>query len=139
MQQKQLFGVLGSIMLFMGMFCPTIRIGTDTAIYFHGGNSFTDLILVLAVISFILAVNNHFKWVLYTGIVSMVMLLISFYNQVTEQSFMNDAVSTLRHFGSRRGEIWSMEFGWGILFIGAGLIYFPRFGNKMMITQKVRI
>ncbi len=68
---KQLLGLIGSVVLFVGVFAPIVSIPImGNMNYFQNGKGDGTIVLVLAVISLILVLLKKFKGLWLTGLVS---------------------------------------------------------------------
>jgi hypothetical protein len=124
MKTKQLLGLIGAIVLFIGVFVPIvdqpIMGSTD---YFRNGRGGGVLVLLFAVVSFVLVLRKTYRWLWLTGGASLAVSLYTFIFMVRDLSMFSDGYSTLRKFGVTPSfEPMHLQFGWGLLFVGAGLV-----------------
>ncbi len=81
MKTKQLLGLSGSILLFMGVFAPIVRIPiVGNMNYFANGRGDGVFVSILAVTSLILALAEKYRGLLYMGIGSLATMFFSFMN-----------------------------------------------------------
>ena len=124
MKTKQLLGLIGAIVLFIGVFAPIVDqplMGSTD--YFRNGRGGGALVLLFAIASFVLVLRKDYRWLWLTGGASLAVSLYTFVFMVRDISLLSDAYYTLRQFGRGRGqEPFHLQFGWGLLFVGAGLV-----------------
>ncbi|MGB9407507.1 MAG: hypothetical protein WCA89_08220 [Terracidiphilus sp.] len=117
----QLLGIIGSIVLFIGVFLPVVSGSTGGSLnYFQNGKSDGTILLILAVISFFLVLIKGYPWLLLTGLGSFGDILFRFVNvrRGMSQAKTEVAVNPLR------GPIEAvhLRWGWAVLVVGAGLV-----------------
>lgn len=127
--KSELFGIIGSITLFVGVFAPIVRMPVLGSInYFRNGRGDGAIVMALAVISFILTLLRKFKALWFTGFGSLGALIFTF---VAFQVRMSETRSTLGKelagnpfagLGDLAGELVQLEWGWALLVVGAGLV-----------------
>ena len=129
MSNKQLLGLIGSLVLIIGVFVPVVSmpiVGTMNAYSFERGDG--KIVLVLAIISLVLVVIKKYKGLWFTGIASLIMSISTFiYIQSRVASVKAELQTSLsKHPFAGLGEsvVNSVQLEWGlaILFIGAVLI-----------------
>lgn len=87
MKTKQLLGLIGSIVLFIGVFTPIVSVPImGNMNYFQNGKGDGTLVLILALISLGLALANKYKGLWFTGIGSLVVMLFTFINFQSKMS-----------------------------------------------------
>ena len=108
---NRLLGICGSLILFVGVFCPFFSIGRLTMDYFQDGAGDGVIVLILAVVSFICVLSGALKALWFTGIGSMGVLLFTVihYQMKVSESRMLSAVI-------------SIDWGCPLLFVGAALV-----------------
>jgi len=78
---KQLLGLIGSAVLFVGVFAPIVSIPImGNMNYFQNGKGDGVIVLVLALISLILVLLKKFKGLWFTGLGSMAIMTFTFIN-----------------------------------------------------------
>jgi len=104
---KQLLGLLGSVILFVGLFAPIVNITiirrTVNMNYFQYWKDDGTIILFLAAVSLLLALLKIFKGLWFTGLICMTILV---------SNFINIQGST----------IIQIQWGWALLIIGVVLV-----------------
>ena len=82
MRTKQITGLLGSAMLFIGLFVPLISIPTIENVNYFICSKKSDVMitLVLAIMSFILVLAKKFKALWFTGLLGLGMTSTTFIN-----------------------------------------------------------
>lgn len=78
MDNKQLLGILGSVMLGIGVFMPLISLPVVGSInYFHNGKGDGVFVLVFAFISLLLVLSHRYRGLWVTSLLSAALLLFS--------------------------------------------------------------
>jgi hypothetical protein len=129
MKTKQLLGLIGSIVLFIGVFTPIVSVPImGNMNYFQNGKGDGTLVLILAVISLGLALANKYKGLWFTGIGSLVVMLFTFINfQSTMSQAKADMESELagnpfRGLADMAMQSVQLQWGWALLIVGAALV-----------------
>lgn len=127
--KEKLLGILGSIILFLGVFTPIISapiIGTLN--YFHNGQGDGVILLLLSVISCILVFKEQYKFLWWTGTASFGVIIIGLINFLTRlhqlQSHIEEELSGNQFRGLADAAVQSVQLQWGwiLLILGTGLI-----------------
>lgn len=72
-------GLIGAALLIVGVFAPIIRIPIVGSInYFNNGQGDGVFVLVIALISLFFVITRKYKWVLWSGIISMAIIFTSY-------------------------------------------------------------
>jgi hypothetical protein len=129
MERKQIFGLIGTILLFFGVFTPIVSVPILGNInYFNNGKGDGAIILVLSIVSFILVLRQAYKGLLFTGLGSLAVLTFTFINF---QAKMNDATNKLnadladnpfRGLADTAINSFQLQWGWALLVIGSVLV-----------------
>lgn len=129
MSTNKWFGITGSIILFIGVFMPIIRVPIVGDVnYFRNGEGDGIIILVLAGISLILVLMDKFKALWLTGLGSLSVLLFTFMNfryvmsQTRNEMESQLAGNPFRELAEVAMQSVQLQWGWAILVIGAVLI-----------------
>ena len=129
MKTKQLLGLIGSIVLFIGVFTPIVSVPIMGNLnYFQNGKGDGVIVLVLAVISFILVLANKYKGLWFTGIGSLGLMLFTFINfQLKISQAKADMESELadnpfRGLADMAMHSVQIQWGWALLIVGAVLV-----------------
>lgn len=129
MNPRQLIGLAGAGTLLVGVFSPLISMPfMGTINYFNNGKGDGTLVLVLAAISVALVLARQFKWLWLTGLGSLGVTAMSFFNfqrSMSEmQQKMNDqlAGNPFRGFADIAMQSVQLQWGWALLVLGAGLL-----------------
>ena len=81
MESRQVIGLTGALVLFIGVFTPIVSIPTVGYInYFQNEKIDGVVILSLALISFLLLLAKQYRGLWFTGLVSFAVLLFTFIN-----------------------------------------------------------
>jgi len=116
---KQLLGLIGSAVLFVGVFAPIVSIPImGNMNYFQNGKGDGVIVLVLAVISLILVLLKKFKGLWFTGLGSMAIMTFTFIN------FQMAIANTRTQMGIADMAMQSVQiqWGWALLIIGAAFL-----------------
>jgi len=93
MTTRQLLGILGSAILFIGVFMPIVKLPVVGELnYFHNGRGDGVIILALAVTSFIFVLIRWYRQLWITSPASAAVLAFTFFNF---QSKMSQATSQI--------------------------------------------
>jgi hypothetical protein len=126
MNTKQLLGLIGSIVLFIGVFTPIVSVpimGNMT--YFQNGEGDGTFVLILAVISFVLVLSKKYKGLWFTGIGSLGVMLFTFVNfqskmsQVKADMESELAGNPFRGLADMAMQSVQIQWGWALLIVGA--------------------
>jgi hypothetical protein len=129
MNQKQLLGIIGSAVLFLGVFTPIISVPfIGNMNYFQNGKGDGTIILVLAIVSLVLTLMKKYKGLWYTGAGSAAILLFTFINfQVRMSSMKSDmsrelAGNPFAGLAETMTGAVQLQWGWALLVIGVVLL-----------------
>ena len=129
MDKKQVMGLIGSIILFVGVFTPIVSVPImGNMNYFQNGKGDGTIVIVLAVISLILTLAKKYKWLWVTGLGSLGVMVFTFINF---QILMSEAKSQME--SELAGNPFSgladmvlqsvqLQWGWAILVVGAAFV-----------------
>jgi hypothetical protein len=126
---KQLLGLIGSAVLFVGVFAPIISVPIMGNInYFNNGKGDGVIVLVFAAISLILVLLKKFKGLWFTGLGSMGIMVFTFVNfQISLANTMTQMETELvgnpfRGIADMAMQSVQIQWGWALLIIGAVLL-----------------
>ena len=126
---KQLLGLIGSAILFVGVFAPIISIPImGNMNYFQNGKGDGVIVLVLAVISFILVLLKKFKGLWFTGLGSMAIMTFTFINFQMALNNTRTQMETeltgnpFRGIADMAMQSVQIQWGWALLIIGVVLL-----------------
>lgn len=129
MSTKQLLGLIGSIVLFIGVFTPIVSVPImGNMNYFQNGEGDGTIVLVLAVISLILVLAKKYKGLWFTGIGCLGVMLLTFINFQSKMSQAKaDMESELagnpfRGLADMALQSVQLQWGWALLIVGAALV-----------------
>jgi hypothetical protein len=129
MEKRQLFGILGSLALVIGVFSPFISVPIMGALnYFQNGKGDGVIVLVLAVISLVTALSKRYRWLWLGGIGTLAMLAFSFVNfrlrmsQARSEMVQDLEGNPFAGLAELAMESIQMQWGWAILLAGAILL-----------------
>jgi len=126
---KQLLGLIGSAVLFVGVFAPIVSIPImGNMNYFQNGKGDGTFVLILAVISLILVLLKKFKGLWFTGLGSMAIMTFTFINfqmalaNTRTQMETELAGNPFRGIADMAMQSVQLQWGWALLIIGAVLV-----------------
>ena len=126
---KQLLGLIGSTVLFVGVFAPIVSVPIMGNInYFNNGKGDGVIVLVLAVISLILVLLKKFKGLWFTGLGSVGIMVFTFVNfQISLANTINQMETELagnpfRGIADMAMQSVQIQWGWALLIVGAVLV-----------------
>jgi len=126
---KQLLGLIGSAVLFVGVFAPIVSIPImGNMNYFQNGKGDGTFVLILAVISLILVLLKKFKGLWFTGLGSMAIMTFTFINfqmalaNTKTQMEMELEGNPFRGIADMAMQSVQLQWGWALLIIGAVLV-----------------
>ena len=126
---KQLLGLIGSAVLFVGVFAPIVSVPIMGNInYFNNGKGDGVIVLVFAAISLILVLLKKFKGLWFTGLGSMGIMVFTFVNfQISLANTMTQMETELvgnpfRGIADMAMQSVQIQWGWALLIIGAVLL-----------------
>ena len=129
MNRKQLFGLIGSIVLFVGVFAPVVSVPiVGNMNYFQNGKGDGTIILIFAAISFVLALIKKYKGLWFTGLGSIGIMLFTFINfhyrmsQVKAKMEAELRSNPFRGLADMTLQSVQLQWGWALLIVGAVLI-----------------
>jgi len=126
---KLLLGLIGSAVLFVGVFAPIVSIPImGNMNYFQNGKGDGVIVLVLAVISLILVLLKKFKGLWFTGLGSMAIMIFTFIN--FQMALANTRIqmeteltgNPFRGIADMAMQSVQIQWGWAMLIIGAVLL-----------------
>jgi len=126
---KQLLGIIGSAVLFVGVFTPIVSMPIMGNInYFQNGKGDGVIVLVLAVISLILILLKKFKGLWFTGLGSMGVMIFTFINFQINLANARTQMETelvdnpFRGIADMAMQSVQIQWGWALLIVGAVLV-----------------
>jgi len=129
MSTKKLLGVIGSIVLFIGVFMPIVSVPImGNMNYFQNGEGDGTIVLALAVISLVLVLAEKFKGLWFTGLGSLGIMLFTFINFQSKMSQAKADMESELAGNPFRGladvvmQSVQLQWGWAVLIVGAALV-----------------
>lgn len=129
MDTRKVIGLIGSAILFIGIFAPIMSVPIVGNInYFQNGEGDGVIILILAIISLILVLGEKYRGLWFTGIVALGVMLFTF---VHFQSTMSQAKADIdskltdnpfRGLADMAVHSVQLQWGWALLIVGAVLL-----------------
>jgi hypothetical protein len=129
MNTKQMLGLIGSIVLFLGVFMPIVSVPIIGSMnYFQNGKGDGVMILVLAVVSLLLVLTKQYKGLWLTGIGSLAVMAYTFINFQTKIADMKKQMQSeltgnlFQGLADTAMQSIQLQWGWALLVVGAGLV-----------------
>jgi hypothetical protein len=129
MDKKQVLGLIGSVVLFLGVFMPIVSVPfMGNMNYFQNGKGDGILIIILAAISLILTLSKKYKGLWFTGFGSLGIMAFTFINfQMKMSSARADlqeklAGNPFAGLGDLALQSVQLQWGWAVLIVGVALI-----------------
>jgi hypothetical protein len=122
-------GILGSVVLFLGVFAPIVRVPIVGALnYFQNGKGDGVIVLILALASLVLALTNRYKWLWLTGVGVLATLAVTFlvfqHRMAQARSQMDTDLENNMFRGLAEIAMQSvqLEWGWAVLIVGGACL-----------------
>jgi Ca2+/Na+ antiporter len=129
MTNRQLLGILGSAILFIGVFMPIVKLPVVGEMnYFHNGRGDGVIVLALAVTSFVLVLIWWYRQIWITSLGSAAVLAFTFFNfqskmsQATRQMETELKDNPFRGLADLAVQSVQLQWGWAVLVIGIVLL-----------------
>jgi Ca2+/Na+ antiporter len=129
MTNRQLLGILGSAILFIGVFMPIVKLPVVGEMnYFHNGRGDGVIVLALAVTSFVLVLIRWYRQIWITSLGSAAVLAFTFFNFQSKMSQATRQMETELKDNPFRGladlgvQSVQLQWGWAVLVIGIVLL-----------------
>jgi hypothetical protein len=129
MNTKQILGLIGSIVLFIGVFTPIVSVPImGNMNYFQNGKGDGTFILILAVVSLVLVLSKKYKGLWVTGLGSLAVMAFTFVNFQMKISDMKSQMESelagnpFRGLADMAMQSVQLQWGWALLIVGAGLV-----------------
>ncbi len=129
MNTKQLLGLIGSIVLFVGVFTPIVSMPiVGNMNFFQNGEGIGVIVLILAVISFIMVLTKKYHGLLIIGLVNLGVLLGIFsdvhskIDQAKAKMELQLSGNPFRGLADLAIQSIQIQWGWALLVVGAVLI-----------------
>ena len=126
---KQLLGILGSALLFVGVFTPIVSMPIVGSMnYFRNGEGEGVVVLLLAGLSLLLALTKNYRFLWGTGGGSFGVMIFTFYSFQSEMSKQRAALNTelagnpFKELAEAAMQSIQLQWGWAVMTIGAVLI-----------------
>ena len=129
MSNRRLLGILGSAILFIGVFMPIVKLPVVGEMnYFHNGRGDGVIILALAVTSFIFVLIRWYRQLWITSPASAAVLAFTFFNfqskmsQATRQMETELKDNPFRGLADLAVQSVQLQWGWAVLVIGIAFL-----------------
>lgn len=118
---KMGLGICGAAVLLLGVFAPIVRVPIVGSInYFQNGHGDGVIVLILAVITFVLALTRLFPGLIVTGALTFACIGFTFINFQVKLAEAKEGLQG-NPFGGMADAI-QIDWGFAVLIIGAGLV-----------------
>lgn len=124
-----LCGILGSLVLMVGVFMPIVKIPIAGSInYFRNGEGDGVIVLILALISLLITLSRHFKWLYLTALPSLCIMAFTF---IQFRARMSELIGNMdadlagnpfRGLADAMVQTVELQWGWGVLLSGVILL-----------------
>ena len=138
----KLLGILGSIILFIGVFMPIVSAPIVGSLnYYQNGKGDGIVIITFAFVTILLTLGNKYKGLWITGLGSLGILGFSYYNINSTISaakeMMNKELSgnPFRGLADTAMQSFQIQWGWAILIVGAVLVISAAISAKNQIIE----
>lgn len=128
-EQKQIIGLIGSLILFVGVFAPIVSMPILGSVnFFQNGKGNGVIILIIAFISLIFTLIKEYRALWFTGLGALAVMLFTFVNfrskmgELEAQMDTNMAGSPFRGLAHMAVQSVQLEWGWAVLMVGAMLL-----------------
>jgi hypothetical protein len=138
----QLLGVVGSIILFIGVFTPIVSLPIVGNInFFNNGKSDGVIILFMAILSLMLVLIRKYKLLLISGAFTLSILFYTFMKlQVATSAAKSSLDSNFKGtifngLGEMAANAIQIQWGWALLIVGSGLVIASALNNAPKIHK----
>jgi hypothetical protein len=135
--KRQLVSYVGVFLLFIGVFLPIMKVPILGSVdYFRDGEGDGVIVLLFSLISLGLIYLKRYKWLMYTGIASLIVIAVTFINITVKMSEMKSELQSdlegnpFGFVGDAMLESVSYSWGWLVLVLGAGLLIYASISSK---------
>lgn len=121
-------GVVGSVVLFVGVFAPVLSVPFKSFNYVQNGTGDGVIMMVLAAVSLAFTLMRKFRRLWWTGGAALAVLLFTFVSVSVKISRMVDDMrvsldgNPFRGLAEAAAASVQIEWGWAVLVIGAGML-----------------
>jgi hypothetical protein len=129
MSNRRLLGILGSAILFIGVFMPIVKLPVVGEMnYFHNGRGDGVIILALAVTSLVFVLIRWYRQLWITSLGSAAVLAFTFFNfqskmsQATRQMETELKDNPFRGLADLAVQSVQLQWGWAVLVIGIAFL-----------------
>jgi hypothetical protein len=129
MKTKQQLGLIGSIILFVGVFTPIVSVPfMGNLNYFQNGQGDGTIILILSLISLILVLTHKYNGLWFTSLGSLAVMTFTFVNfqmkmsQAKADMHSELADNPFRGLADMAMQSVQLQWGWALLIVGIALL-----------------
>lgn len=127
--KKQIIGIIGSIILFVGVFMPIVSVPIMGSInYFQNGKGDGIFIIGLALASLVLTLTKRYKWLWLTGMGSLGVMIYTYINFQAKVSDLTSQMNTeladnpFKELATTAVQSVQIQWGVAVLIVGAALL-----------------
>jgi hypothetical protein len=131
MKDNKTQALVGAALLFVGVFMPIVRIPIMGSMnYFMNGQGDGVIVLLIAVVGGALALAGKVRHVVWPAGLALLIMAMTFYRFQTGMVRMREEMETslrdnpFRGLADMAANSIQLEWGWGILLLGAGLMMY---------------
>jgi hypothetical protein len=136
--KRRLLAFVGTFLLFIGVFLPIMEIPIVGSVdYFRDGEGDGVIVLLFSLISLGIIFLNKYKFLLYTGIASLITILVTFaditvkMNEIKDEYAADMEGNPFGFVGDAMLESISYSWGWLVLIAGAALLIYVAVSKKL--------
>jgi hypothetical protein len=126
---KQIIGILGSVILFIGVFMPIISLPVVGNLnYFQNGKGDGTIVIALAIGSLILVLARQYRGLWLTGFGSLGIMLFTYINFQTKMAQIKSDMESELAGNPFRGladvavQSIQLQYGWAVMIVGAAML-----------------
>lgn len=143
-KSNQLIAIAGSLFLFVGVFSPIVQLPIVGNINFYNqGQGDGVIVIAIAVLAIVFALTKHFRFHFYSGVVVLADLgyvILNFtvkMNDIKQQIDADMEGNPFRGLSDAAMASIQLQWGWALLFIGAGLLITSAFYRDKTANDKM--
>jgi uncharacterized protein YjbI with pentapeptide repeats len=142
----QVLGILGALLLFIGVFTPLVRlpvVGSINAL--RNGSGDGIILIALAFASLVFIFRKTYQWLWVSGVGAGATIILNFLvlqfriSEIKSNIDQELQGNPFRGLADIAAQSIQIEWGWGLLFVGAVLIVASAYLKKAVLDKKVLI
>ena len=127
--RRQILGLVGSIVLFVGVFAPIVSLPMVGSMnYFQNGRGDGIIVLGMAGVSLLATLGKVYRYLWFTGLCSLAVMGFTFFNFLSRMAEMEAELRSelesnpFAGLGELALQSVQLQWGWAVLVVGAGVI-----------------